>query len=185
MTDFPSLIPSRRIFSPGDYPNTPYQSINGTETRVRNSNVLLNSSLQLEFIGLSESDVLAVLLHYQARRGPYGNFALPPEIFSGTSNPSDYSLQSYAWSYVEAPTVEDYPCGSHALSVKLESSPAPAADVLSFATTITVGNAAGKAAAANGLMQALTLTLARSGMPSVIINVPSIVATFRLRCPNS
>jgi hypothetical protein len=185
MSTFPALIPSSRTFTPGSYPNTAYQGVNGMENRVRHSNVLIDSTLQLEFIGLSEAQVLAILLHYQARRGPYGNFGLPAEVMSGVSNVADYSLQGYAWSYVEPPMVEDYPCGSHGVSVTLSSSVAPTADILPFTTTIAIGLSAGRGAAANGTSQTLTLTLSRAGAPGVIVEVPALVAVFRLRFPVS
>ena len=185
MSTFPALVPSSRTFTPGSYPNTSYQGVNGMENRVRHSNVLINSTLQLEFIGLSEAQVLAILLHYQARRGPYGNFGLPAEVMSGVSSVADYSLRGYAWSYAEPPTVEDYPCGSHGVSVTLSSSVAPTADILPFTTTIAIGLSAGRGAAANGTSQTLTLTLSRAGAPGVIVEVPAVIAVFRLQFPTS
>jgi hypothetical protein len=101
------------------------------------------------------------------------------------SSVADYSLQGYAWSYVEPPTVEDYPCGSHGVSVTLSSSVAPTADILPFTTTIPIGLNAGRGAAANGTSQTLTLTLSRAGAPGVIVEVPALVAVFRLRFPVS
>jgi len=182
MSTFPALVPSSRTFTPGSYPNTAYQGVNGMENRVRHSNVLINSTLQLEFIGLSEAQVLAILLHYQARRGPYGNFGLPAEVMSGVSSVADYSLQGYAWSYVEPPTVEDYPCGSHGVSVTLSSSVAPTADILPFTTTIPIGLNAGRGVAANGTAQTINISLT-AGAPGVIIEVPSLVATFSIAFP--
>ena len=183
MSTFPALVPSSRTFTPGSYPNTAYQAVNGTEGRVRHSNVLVNSTLRLEFIGLSEADVLAILLHYQARRGPYGNFGLPAEVMSGVSRLADYSLQGYAWSYSEPPSVEDYPGGRHGVTVTLSSSVTPTADILPFTATITFGVTGGQASAANGITQTLALTLSRTGGPGVIIEVPNAIATFKLEFP--
>jgi hypothetical protein len=182
MSTFPALVPSSRTFTPGSYPNTAYQGVNGMENRVRHSNVLIDSTLQLEFIGLSEAQVLAILLHYQARRGPYGNFGLPAEVMSGVSSVADYSLQGYAWSYVEPPTVEDYPCGSHGVSVTLSSSVAPTADILPFTTTIAIGLSAGRGAAANGTLQTLSVTIS-PGVASRSIVVPSTIATISIAFP--
>jgi hypothetical protein len=98
---------------------------------------------------------------------------------------ADYSLQGYAWSYVEPPTVEDYPCGSHGVSVTLSSSVAPTADILPFTTTIAIGLSAGRGAAANGTSQTLTLSLSRAGAPGVIVEVPAVIAVFRLQFPTS
>ena len=174
MSTFPALVPSSRTFTPGSYPNTAYQAVNGTEGRVRHSNVLVNSTLRLEFIGLSEADVLAILLHYQARRGPYGNFGLPAEVMSGVSRLADYSLQGYAWSYSEPPSVEDYPGGRHGVTVTLSSSVTPTADILPFTTTITIGVTAGLARAANGASLGFSISLV-AGQPGVFVEVPALL----------
>ena len=182
MSNFPALVPSSRTFVPGNYPSTLYQGISGAENRVRSSNVLIDSTLTLQFIGLSEAEVLAILLHYQARRGPYGNFSLPAEVWSGVSNAADYTLQGYAWSYLEPPVVEDYPCGEHGVEVQLSTSVAPTPDILPFTTVIAMTLTAGMGRAANGTSQTLNISLA-AGAPGVIIEVPSVVTTFLIAFP--
>lgn len=182
MSNFPALVPSSRVFVPGNYPSTLYQGISGAENRVRSSNVLTDSTLTLQFIGLSEAEVLAILLHYQARRGSYGNFSLPAEVWSGVSNAGDYTLQGYAWSYLEPPVVEDYPCGQHGVEVQLSTSVAPTPDILPFTTVIAMTLTAGMGRAANGTSQTLSISLA-AGSPGVIIPVPSVIATFLIAFP--
>jgi hypothetical protein len=66
--------------------------------------------------------------------------------------------------------------------VTLSSSVAPTADILPFTTTITIGVTAGLARAANGALQTLSISLA-AGAPGVIIEVPSVVATFLIGFP--
>jgi hypothetical protein len=176
---FPALIPSSRTFVPGDYPGTAYQGISGAENRVRNSNVLTDSTLTLEFIGLDESQVLALLLHYQARRGSFGNFSLPIEVWNGVGNVADYTLQGYAWSYEESPVVEDYPCGGHRVQVKLSTAVAPTPDVTSFTTTIITTLTAGMGRAANGGAFGITVALA-PGEPGVFVEVPSLLRALKV-----
>lgn len=182
MSNFPALVPSSRTFVPGNYPSTLYQGISGAENRVRSSNVLTDSTLTLQFIGLSEAEVLAILLHYQARRGPYGNFNLPAEVWSGVSNAADYTLQGYAWSYLEPPVVEDYPCGHHGVEVQLSTSVAPTLDILPFTTVIAMTLTAGMGRAANGTSQTINVALT-GGFASKIIVVPHEVATLLISFP--
>ena len=182
MSNFPALVPSSRTFVPGNYPSTLYQGISGAENRVRSSNVLTDSTLTLQFIGLSEAEVLRILLHYQARRGSYGNFSLPAEVWSGVSNAADYTLQGYAWSYLEPPMVEDYPCGEHGVEVQLSTSVAPTPDILPFTTVIAMTLAAGMGRAANGTSQTLSVTIS-PGVASRPIVVPSAVATISIAFP--
>jgi hypothetical protein len=182
MSNFPALVPSSRTFVPGNYPSTLYQGISGAENRVRSSNVLTDSTLTLQFIGLSEAEVLEILLHYQARRGTYGNFSLPAEVWSGVSNAADYTLQGYAWSYLEPPVVEDYPCGEHGVEVQLSTSVAPTLDILPFTTVIAMTLTAGMGRAANGTLQTINVELA-GGFASRIIVVPHEVATLLIDFP--
>ena len=182
MSNFPALIPSSRTFVPGNYPSTLYQGISGAENRVRSSNVLTDSTLTLQFIGLSEAEVLAILLHYQARRGSYGNFSLPAEVWSGVSNAADYTLQGYAWSYLDPPVVEDYPCGEHGVEVQLSTSVAPTPDILPFTTVIAMTLTAGMGRAANGTSQTLSVTIS-PGVASRPIVVPSTIATISIAFP--
>jgi hypothetical protein len=93
----------------------------GTESRVRNINAMQESALRLEYIGLSESDMLSFLTHYVNSSGSYGAFTLPSATFSGVSSASDYTLTGYLWRYEDAPSVEDLPCGGHNVSVALVS----------------------------------------------------------------
>jgi hypothetical protein len=122
MTTFPSLIPSQRSWTPGDYPSTSFTALNLKEGRVLHSNLLADSKLQLVFTGLSEADMLAILLHYQQQLGSFSAFDLPSQVFSGVSNAADYTRPGYQWRYAEIPAVEDLPCGSHVVTVALESS---------------------------------------------------------------
>jgi hypothetical protein len=77
MTTFPTLIPSTRIFTPGEYPHTAYQAFSGQENRVRHSNVMLSSRLRLTFISLTEANMLSILTHYNDKKGGYLPFAIP------------------------------------------------------------------------------------------------------------
>jgi hypothetical protein len=182
MSNFPALIPSSRTFVPGNYPSTLYQGISGAENRVRSSNVLTDSTLTLQFIGLSEAEVLAILLHYQARRGSYGNFSLPAEVWSGVSNAADYTLQGYAWSYLEPPVVEDYPCGQHGVEVQLSTSVAPTPDILPFTTAIAMTLTDGKGRAANGTAQSISVSISPGAVGQIVV-VSNTIATVLIAFP--
>jgi hypothetical protein len=123
---FPSLVPSSRTFTPGVYPNTAFRSWNGTDKRVRHSNVMLASRLSLSFLWIKEDQMLDIFNHYQSALGGFLAFAVPGALLSGVSDVSDYTLADYLWRYVEPPIVEDLPCGTtgnsrHSVYVILES----------------------------------------------------------------
>jgi hypothetical protein len=123
MTVFPTLIPSTRTFTPGEYPHTAYQAYSGQENRVRHSNVMLSSRLRLTFISLTEANMLSILSHYNDKKGEYLPFAIPAQLLSGVSSAGEYTLTSYQWRYVEPPVIDDIPCAGHSVEVTLESIP--------------------------------------------------------------
>ncbi|MFZ9848943.1 MAG: LamG domain-containing protein [Vulcanococcus sp.] len=118
---YPAFTPSSRTWTPGEYANTAWLGYSGSESRVRNINAMQESALRLEYIGLSESDMLSFLTHYVNSSGSYGAFTLPSAAFSGVSSASDYTLSGYLWRYEDAPMVEDLPCGGHNVSIALVS----------------------------------------------------------------
>lgn len=123
MTIFPALVPSSRVFTPGEYPNTPYPALGRGETRVRHSNVMINSTLRVSFAGLTEQDVVDILNHYQSQSGAWVPFDLPANLWSGVSDQADFELAGYFWRYSQPPEVEDQPCrpdGSMVYNVSIE-----------------------------------------------------------------
>jgi hypothetical protein len=160
---FPSLTPATRAFTPGEYPHTPFTTYNGLQNRVRHSNVMLSSSVRLSFIALAEADMLSILSHYQGQFGSFESFTLPSSIWSGVTTISDYQLTDYRWRYTEAPTVDDVYCGRYNVELALETVPPEGRFVGGTELLVLYSLAGGTAAAANGLQQSITLTLATEG----------------------
>ncbi len=163
MAVFPSLTPATRAFTPGEYPHTPFTTYNGLQNRVRHSNVMLSSSVRLSFIALAEADMLSILSHYQGQFGSFESFTLPSSIWSGVTTISDYQLTDYRWRYTEAPTVDDVYCGRYNVELALETVPPEGRFVGGTELLVLYSLAGGTAAAANGLQQSITLTLATEG----------------------
>ena len=182
MSYFPSLRPGNRTFSPGLYPSTIYEAISGVENRVRHSNEVVESSLNMEFSRLTEAEMLSILVHYEQSTGAYGAFFLSEDVLSGVNVPSDYTLAGYAWSYLEPPEVVDHPCGGHDVTVVLGTAMAPMTDPTPRLFTIPLALTAGKAAAANGIAKTISFTIS-PGTASQIINVPSTIATILIGFP--
>lgn len=159
MTTFPALIPSSRVFTPGEYPATAFSAFSGVQNRVRHSNVLIAAQLQLSFIGLPEADMLAIWQHYANRQGAFKSFALPAEIVSNGTI-TDYVPSVYLWRYTGPGVVEDLPCGGHNITLTLETvppSPASAGGVdLRVVFLLSAGVGSGSGAGAD---LALTLSL--------------------------
>jgi hypothetical protein len=163
MAIFPTLTPSTRAFTPGEYPHTPFTTYSGWQNRVRHSNVMLSSSIRLSFIALAEADMLSILSHYQGQVGGFESFLLPASIWSGVTTISDYELTDYRWRYTEAPTVDDAYCNLYNVELTLETVPPDGAVTSGLELFVFYSLAGGSAAAANGLQQSITLTLDAEG----------------------
>ena len=159
MATFPSLTPSTRTFTPGEYPHTPFATYNGGQNRVRHSNVMLSSSVRLSFIALAEADMLSILSHYQGQFGGFESFTLPSSIWSGVTTISDYELTDYRWQYAESPTVDDAYCGRYNVELTLETVPPEGAFVNGAELAVIISLSAGTTATTNGIQQIVTFTL--------------------------
>ena len=62
--DFPAVRPSSRSFSPGEYPSTTFESLDGTKTHLRYGNKRVNATLTLSFSSISDADAGLILANY-------------------------------------------------------------------------------------------------------------------------
>jgi len=65
VTYFPSIAPSSRSYSPGTYPQTDFESLDGTKTTLRYGNRRVNATLNLGFSNISDADVVSILAAYK------------------------------------------------------------------------------------------------------------------------
>jgi hypothetical protein len=177
MATFPTLTPSGRTFTPGDYPHTPFATISGWQNRVRHSNVMLASQVRLSFAAVTEANMLSILSHYQGQLGTYESFDLPSAVWGGVT-PADYQLTGYLWRYVEPPTVEDVYCNRYNVELALETVPPDGAIVDGMYRVVAITFAAGGAAAANGLTNTVAITFAADGLilPGADFTVSTAIA---------
>lgn len=165
MTTFPTLTPSGRTFTPGEYPHTPFDAYNGWQGRVRHSNVMLSSQLRLTFTALTEADMLTIISHYNGQYGTYNSFSLPSALWSGATQ-ADYELAGYQWRYIDSPVVEDVYCNRYTVELTVETVPPDGAalDGAYLVVLCTVANVG--AFTANGLTRTVTTSVADTGAGS-------------------
>ena len=61
---FPAIKPSARSFTPGTYPSTDFESLDGTKTHIRFGNRSVNATLSLSFSNISDGHVVDILGNY-------------------------------------------------------------------------------------------------------------------------
>lgn len=176
MTIFPSLTPSGRTFTPGDYPHTPFQAYNGLQTRVRHSNVMLSSQLRLTFTALTETDMLSILSHYNGQYGTYDSFGLPSAVWAGATQ-ADYEISGYQWRYSSSPTVEDVYCDRYTVELTVETVPPDGGVTDGGYFVVQASLAATGGFAASGLTHTVTISIADTGAGSAGADL-SVVVTL-------
>lgn len=124
MATFPSLRPSSREFSIGEYAVKTYQSLSGKTVRRAFGNRPYNHALTLEFANVGQVDLESIFNHYHTQKGTSTGFDLPAEIFEGYSGAFATSLRQTnsgvgLWYYAEPPSVKSVYKDISTISVRL------------------------------------------------------------------
>jgi hypothetical protein len=104
---FPALIPSARVYIPGDVPQQQQVALSGANSGYRQGNRRIGQTLGLSFNNISESDLNLIKAHYLSVDGTFGIFYLSAEVWNGYASPPIPLLSDYAWRYAGAPAVTD------------------------------------------------------------------------------
>jgi|DEB19_MinimDraft_3_1074340.scaffolds.fasta_scaffold06040_3 hypothetical protein len=172
MTTFPTITPSGRTFTPGEYPHTPFTTISGWQTRVRHSNVMLASQVRLTFTEITEASMLSILSHYQGQLGTFDSFDLPSTVWAGAT-PSHYQLTNYLWRYIDPPTVADSYYNRYNVELTLETVPPDGAIVDGMYRIVVINLTEGEALTSSGLSKTVTVSFSAVGF-----RVPGVDATI-------
>ena len=91
---FPSLAPSSRNFSPGDYPIKTFKAQSGAETRVLYGSKRTGMKLDLTYKNISDANAELFLDHFDAMKGTYTTFdiviaGVSPDAKSGWEGNAD------------------------------------------------------------------------------------------------
>ena len=118
---FPALIPSARVYVPGNVPQVVQVALSGARTAYRQGNRRVEQALQLAFNNISEADLGLIKAHYVSQDGTYNIFFLPPETWSGYTTAPVPSPSNVAWRYATPPVITDGSRDLWSVSVELTS----------------------------------------------------------------
>ena len=105
MIDFPAVSPTRRSFTPGEYPIKRFDSISGAGvTRIYGSKAF-NATLDLEFL-LDDTGTAAVLQSWHDSMGGAKVLTLPTELFEGMNGPEGQIPNYLNWRWAQVPSVQ-------------------------------------------------------------------------------
>ena len=115
MSDFPSLIPETRTFTPGSFTVYRTNTLSGDQVTVRRNNAATDYLLSLTFVSTS-ADLQKTIFNHYAIQNRFQPFDLPSEITDG----GGFSFPTnYQWIYAGAPRVT-FTTGRVEVSVELE-----------------------------------------------------------------
>lgn len=128
---FPPLVPSSRVFVPGQSPAVRRSAAAGPSSVTVQSSVIIDQSLTLTFLGLPTEKLALFQNHWRDVRGRTMLFALSPEALSGEDDPDALTPAGYSWRYTAPPEVEEDPTNDTAglplvlfdVSISLELEP--------------------------------------------------------------
>ena len=122
---FPTLAPSSRSYTGGDWPVAKYQSQNGSEARILYGNRRVGHTLSLEYQNITDADAESFFTDYYAQKGTYTTFALPQPITNnagkGWAGSRDFfkAGSGVQWRYAEAPQLTSIYPGRSTVRIKL------------------------------------------------------------------
>ena len=130
MATFPSLTPTTRLYTPGDFPSAIQSSSSGTTTGFRRGNRRINQTLQLTFDNLTETQVNLIRTHYDGQSGSFEIFYLSSSTWNGYTSPPVALVSDFAWLYANAPTISDGIVSKWNVEIELVSVPIDTGDLV-------------------------------------------------------
>ena len=127
---YPSMIPSARVYTPGNTPQSRQTSLSGMSNGFRRGNRRIGQSLQLTYTNLVEADFNLLKNHYLSCQGTYDIFFLSSETWNGYATPPIPLLSDYAWKYSAPLVVKHAFCGRYSVEVQLETQPIDLSDLI-------------------------------------------------------
>lgn len=116
---FPALIPSARVYTPGDVPQQQQVTLSGVNSGYRQGNRRIGQTLQLSFNNISEANLNLIKAHYLDRQGTFDIFFLSTEVWNGYATPPVPLLSDYAWRYAGPPVITDGSCDLWSVELEL------------------------------------------------------------------
>ena len=117
-SNFPSLSPSSRVYTPGSVASSNLGHLSGEQTGVRHSSASYGHQLRMTFVSVSRADQQSLVSHY-AFHGSFEPFDLATETLVATNLTFP---TGYKWRYSESPAIEEVN-GQINISVSLELLP--------------------------------------------------------------
>jgi len=121
---FPTLSPSRRVYTPGDWAQEKFRAMNGSETRIRYGDKRTDAKLSLQYKNISDEAAEEFIADYNAKFGTFKSFTLPVEVLDGWSETNflpSAGADAIHFRYDKPPSLRSVRPGVSNVSVELVS----------------------------------------------------------------
>lgn len=117
---FPTLTPTSREFTPGDWPVKRYNSQSGAEIRILYGNLRTNAKISLSYENITNTNGQLFLADYNSNYGTLRTFTLPTELFTGWPDTSGLDAPAGTrWRYEAEPKIQHFYAGRCSVSIAL------------------------------------------------------------------
>lgn len=127
---FPSMRPTTRKFTMGDYPSKTYTSLSGAIFKRAFGNKATGYTMDLTYKNIGDTAEVRplsgtakqILDHYNSVDGTFDKFSLPDRMFAGMDDSLESLIQApsnISWRYASPPEVQSVQAGISTVTVKL------------------------------------------------------------------
>lgn len=119
---FPTLRPTSRDFSAGDYPVKTFKAQNGVEARILYGSKRTGMEISLGYDNISDTTADDFVAHFDEVKGTFDTFTLPTDVLTGwqgAASALDASGTGNRWRYAEAPAVTSVRPGKSSVQIRL------------------------------------------------------------------
>jgi hypothetical protein len=118
---YPTLTPTSRSYSSGDYPVKTFKSQSGAESRILYGNRRTGMSLDLQYDNITDTNAELFLDHYDETKGSYTTFNLPGSALTGWAGNTDAldAATANSWRYDGPPQITNVRPGISSVQIKL------------------------------------------------------------------
>jgi hypothetical protein len=119
---YPTLTPSSRSYSHGDWPVKTYSAMNGAEVRILYGDRRTNPTFNLNYQNIPDSQASAFLEHFNSVTGTFSTFQLPTSVLTGyRGDVAAFDPEnSLRFRYAEPPKIDSVKPGVSSVSVSLQ-----------------------------------------------------------------
>lgn len=119
---FPTLQPTSRSATAGDYPVKTFKSQSGAEIRILYGSKRTGMEIELSYSNILDTAADDFVVHYDEVKGTFDTFTLPTAALTGWTGGSEQltsSLTGIKWRYAAPPSISSVRPGISNVQVKL------------------------------------------------------------------